>query len=163
MIIVFSRITIIKVTCRISRKKREKIPINYQKILEKSNSCFLTSKNSFRIFRGSFGNFFVGNRNYSHPFHQIISIKITKRSSKIANFIFFYKIRKFGGSFGNFYKKISDFYNKFIKSSSKIPFCVFNIAIFHFTEDHFIFLRDFLFRIFPKKTSIFTAFFVRRL
>jgi hypothetical protein len=47
----------------------------YQKILEKSNSCFLTSKNSFCIFRGSFGNFFVGNRNYSHPFHQIVSIK----------------------------------------------------------------------------------------
>jgi hypothetical protein len=44
---------IIKKTEKISGKKAEK----YQKIPEKSISCFLTSENSFRIFRGSFGNF----------------------------------------------------------------------------------------------------------
>jgi hypothetical protein len=41
-------------------KNRENVgkkPENYQKIPEKSNSCFLTSENSFRVFRGSFGNF----------------------------------------------------------------------------------------------------------
>jgi len=32
---------------------------NYQKILEKSNSCFQTSKNSFRVFWGSFSNFLI--------------------------------------------------------------------------------------------------------
>jgi hypothetical protein len=37
-------------------KKPEKLSITYQKIPEKSNSCFLTSENSFRVFPGSFDN-----------------------------------------------------------------------------------------------------------
>jgi len=38
--------------------------INYKKILEKSNSCFQTTKNSFCIFWGSFDNSFDNKRNY---------------------------------------------------------------------------------------------------
>ena len=39
---------------------------NYQKIPEKSNSCFLMSKNSFRVFRGSFDKFFYYRRKLAH-------------------------------------------------------------------------------------------------
>ena len=41
---------------RESNRKPRKISITYQKIPEKSNSCFLTSENSFRVFPGSFDN-----------------------------------------------------------------------------------------------------------
>ena len=88
--------------------------------------------------------------------------KNTKRSSEIENSIFFYKNRVFGGSFDNFLEKISIFSNKNIKTSSKIALFVFAIVIFHFSEDLFVRLRDFLFRGFPKKTSVFAAFIVRR-
>jgi hypothetical protein len=37
---------------------------NYKKILEKSNSCFQTIKNSFRVFWGSFDKFIVFSLNF---------------------------------------------------------------------------------------------------
>jgi hypothetical protein len=150
-----------------NREKREK---NYQKIPEKSNSCFLTSENSFRIFRGSFDNlsafFRIKTQLFSPISPNILNKnirKIIKRSSQIANFIFFYKNPEFGGSFGIFYPTFIPKLYKFIKSSSKIAFIVSVIAIFRFSEDHFLSFRHFLMCTLSKKTSDFAAFFIRRL
>ena len=119
-----------------------------------------------RVFGGSFDNFSIIFPKLFCPISPKImnkkAKKIIKRSSQIANFIFFYKNHEFGGSFDNFSKKISNFYNEFIKSSSEVPICVFVDAIFNFLEDHFISLRDFLICISSKKTSKIAAFIVRR-
>ena len=145
----------------ISPKHFDELLKNYQKILEKSNSCFPTSKNSFRIFRGSFCFFFDHIRSYSHPFHQIVLIKNYQIILQNRKFHIFLRKSRICRIFLLFLKKISRISNQLLKSSSKNEFFVFDIAIFHFLEDHFIKLRDFLFRTFSKKTSNFTAFIVR--
>ena len=61
-----------------------------------------------------------------------------------------------------FLEKISIFPVHVTKTSSKIELFVFAIAIFHFSEDLFIRFYIFYFRSFPKKTSVFAAFIVRR-
>lgn len=61
---------------------------------------FRRAKTHFAFFGDLFA-FFNHNRDYSHPFHRNESKtngrKIIKSSSKIANFIFFYEKRDFGG------------------------------------------------------------------
>jgi len=58
--------------------QKKRVKEKYQKILEKSNSCFPTSKNSFRIFRGSFCFFF---RSYPKLFSPISPNSIDKKLS----------------------------------------------------------------------------------
>ena len=77
-------------------------------ILEKFNSCFPTSKNSFRVFRGSFDKNSNKTATILTHFTEMEQQKIIKSSSKIANFIFFYVKREFGGSFCFFLKKYPD-------------------------------------------------------
>ena len=104
-------------------------------------------------------------RNYSAPFHRKWSTKRPKNYQKILpnrKFHIFLQESRIRRIFLLFSKKISDFYNEFIKSSSEVPFCVFVDAIFNFLEDHFISLRDFLICISSKKTSKIAAFIVRR-
>ena len=130
-----------------SRKK-------YQKILEKSNSCFPTSKNSFRIFRGSFCFFFIGNRNYSYPFHQTLSIKNYQIILQNRKFHIFLRKSRIWRMILLFLKKISRISNQLLKSSSKNEFFVFDNAIFHFSEDHFYIFDVFYFSFIPKKRVI---------
>ena len=129
-----------------------------QKDPRKVQFLFSDEQKLISHFSGIFLLFFDNNRNHSHPFHRNEATakcrKIIKSSSKIANFIFFYEKREFGGSFGNFLEKISRSSNKLVKSSSKIAFFVFDNAIFHFLEDLFINLRDFIFSFFRKKRVI---------
>ena len=126
----------------------------YQKILEKSNSCFLTSKNSFRVFRGSFDKssnktatiltHFTETTQQKRPI--IYQIILQNRKFHI-----FLRKSRFRGIFLLFSKKISRSSNKLVKSSSKIAFFVFVIAIFHFLEDRFYVFDVFYFSHFPKK------------
>ena len=63
-------------------KKRE----NHPKITKRSPKnpilVFKRAKNSFCIFRGSFGNFSKNKHNYSFPFHRKIRQKISKDPPK---------------------------------------------------------------------------------
>jgi hypothetical protein len=117
--------------------QKKRVKEKYQKILEKSNSCFPTSKNSFRIFRGSFCFFFDHIRSYSHPFHQIVLIKNYQIILQNRKFHIFLRKSRICRIFLLFLKKISRISNQLLKSSSKNEFFVFDIAIFHFLEDHF--------------------------
>jgi len=98
--------------------------------------------------------FFDHIRNYSHPFHQIVSIKNYQIILQNRKFHIFLRKSRIWRMILLFLKKISRISNKLLKSSSKNAFFVFDIAIFHFLEDLFINLRDFYFSFIPKKRVI---------
>ena len=101
--IVFSRTTKIKLSYRISRK-------NERKIIKRSSKSpilvFWRAKTHFAFFEDLLIIYRIKTQLFSPISPNILnkkSRKIIKRSSQIANFIFFYKNPEFGGSFGIFH------------------------------------------------------------